>query len=166
METVPGRFGEIIIVGEKAMMMRLRVQPNVPTPPHSHPHEQMGIVLEGEGTLYIDGEEKHIKKGTSFWVPPNASHNFDATGSRRDEQHEGRREDDANARHRHVQQPACPLSSGSGSLLPPRPGLERGSERGGSYVGRGHLGAPEGARGMRGSAPPPRGDGRCCTSLG
>jgi quercetin dioxygenase-like cupin family protein len=82
LETVPGRFGEIIIVGEKAMMMRLTVQPNVPTPPHSHPHEQMGIVLEGEGTLFIDGEEKHIKKGTSFWVPPNSSHNFDATGSK------------------------------------------------------------------------------------
>ena len=82
LETVPGRFGEIIIVGEKAMMMRLTVQPNVPTPPHSHPHEQMGIVLEGEGTLFIDGEEKHITKGTSFWVPPNAAHNFDATGDK------------------------------------------------------------------------------------
>ena len=82
LETVPGRLGEIIIVGEKAMMMRLIVQPNVPTPPHKHPHEQMGIVLEGEGTLYIDGEEKHILKGTSFWVPPNSAHNFDATGDK------------------------------------------------------------------------------------
>jgi quercetin dioxygenase-like cupin family protein len=82
LETVPGRFGEIIIVGKKAMMMRLTVQPNVPTPPHSHPHEQMGIVIDGEGTLYINGEEKHIKQGTSFWVPPNAAHNFDATGDK------------------------------------------------------------------------------------
>jgi len=81
LETVKGRRGEIIIVGEKAMMMRLTVEPNVPTPPHSHPHEQMGIVLEGEGTLYIGDESMHIVKGTSFWVPPNAPHNFDATGS-------------------------------------------------------------------------------------
>ena len=63
-------------------MMRLTVQPNVPTPPHSHPHEQMGIVVEGEGDLYIDGEIKHISEGTSFWVPPNAAHNFDATGDK------------------------------------------------------------------------------------
>ncbi len=82
LETVPGRFGEIIIVGENAMMMRLTVQPNVPTPPHSHPHEQMGIVAEGEGELYIDGEIKLIKKGTSFYVPPNSMHNFDATGDK------------------------------------------------------------------------------------
>ena len=81
METVKGRRGEIIIVGEKAMMMRLTVEPNVPTPPHSHPHEQMGFVLEGEGILYIGDESMHIVKGTSFWVPPNVPHNFDATGS-------------------------------------------------------------------------------------
>jgi quercetin dioxygenase-like cupin family protein len=80
LETVEGRHGEIIIVGEKAMMMRLKVEPNIPTPPHSHPHEQMGIVLEGEGTLFIGDESIHITAGTSFWVPPNAPHNFDATG--------------------------------------------------------------------------------------
>jgi quercetin dioxygenase-like cupin family protein len=82
LETVKGRSGEIIIAGEKAMMMRLTVEPNVPTPPHSHPHEQMGLVLEGEGTLYIGDESTHIMKGTSFWVPPNTPHNFDATGRR------------------------------------------------------------------------------------
>ena len=47
LETVKGRHGEIIIVGEKAMMMRLTVEPNVPTPPHSHPHEQMGLAIQG-----------------------------------------------------------------------------------------------------------------------
>jgi len=78
LETVAGRYGEIIIVGEKAMMMRLTVQPNIPTPPHSHPHEQMGILLEGEGPLYIGDEVKEICKGTSFYVPPNSPHNFDA----------------------------------------------------------------------------------------
>ncbi len=82
LETVAGRSGEIIIVGEKAMMMRLTVQPNVPTPPHSHPHEQMGILLEGEGILYIGDEVKEICKGTSFYVPPNSPHNFDATGEK------------------------------------------------------------------------------------
>ena len=82
LETVAGRSGEIIIVGEKAIMMRLTVQPNVPTPSHSHPHEQMGILLEGEGTLYIGDEVKKIGQGTSFYVPPDTPHNFDATGEK------------------------------------------------------------------------------------
>jgi len=82
LETVKGRHGEIIIVGEKAMMMRLTVEPNIPTPPHTHHHEQMGIIIEGEGILYVGEESKRIKKGTSFLIPPNAPHNFDATGDK------------------------------------------------------------------------------------
>jgi quercetin dioxygenase-like cupin family protein len=42
----------------------------------------MGLLLEGEGTLYIGDEVKEIGQGTSFYVPPNAPHNFDATGER------------------------------------------------------------------------------------
>jgi len=80
LDTVKGRHGEIIIVGEKAMMMRLTVEPNVHTPPHSHPHEQMGLVVQGEGDLYVGDEKVHVEEGTSFWVPPNMPHNFDATG--------------------------------------------------------------------------------------
>jgi quercetin dioxygenase-like cupin family protein len=82
LETVAGRHGVILIYGEKAMMMKLKVEPNIPTPPHSHPHEQMGHLLEGEGILYIGDEKKHITAGTSFCVPPNAPHNFDATGDK------------------------------------------------------------------------------------
>ena len=62
------------------MMMRVKVEPNIPTPPHSHTHEQMGIILEGEGTLSIGDESVHIVAGTSFLVPSNVPHNFDATG--------------------------------------------------------------------------------------
>lgn len=79
-DTVKGRHGVILIVGEKAMMMKLTVEPGIPTPPHSHPHEQMGHLLEGEGMLYVGDESKRIEAGTSFWIPPEAPHNFDATG--------------------------------------------------------------------------------------
>ena len=80
LETVHGRHGSILIVGEKAMMMKLKVEPGIPTPPHSHPHEQMGHLLEGQGTLFVGDETREIVAGTSFWIPPDAPHNFDATG--------------------------------------------------------------------------------------
>ncbi|MFQ5821231.1 MAG: cupin domain-containing protein [Candidatus Heimdallarchaeota archaeon] len=82
LETVKGRHGVILVVGEKAMMMKLTVEPGIPTPPHKHPHEQMGHLLEGKGVLYIGDESVEIKAGTSFWIPPNAPHNFDATGDK------------------------------------------------------------------------------------
>ena len=82
LETVKGRKGEILIVGEKAMMMINTVEPNIPTPLHSHYHEQLGFLLEGEGDLFIGTEKKHIKAQISFVAPPNVPHNFDATGDK------------------------------------------------------------------------------------
>ncbi|UCE10854.1 MAG: cupin domain-containing protein [Candidatus Thorarchaeota archaeon] len=80
LETVKGRHGVILIVGENAMMMKLTIEPGIPTPPHSHPHEQMGYLLEGKGILHINNESREIETGTSFWIPPKAPHSFDALG--------------------------------------------------------------------------------------
>ena len=82
LETVKGRHGVILVVGEKAMMMKLTVEPGIPTPPHEHPHEQMGHLIEGKGILYVGDESVEIEAGTSFWIPPNSPHNFNATGDK------------------------------------------------------------------------------------
>ena len=61
--------------GEKIMFSYVTVQPQAPIPPlHSQPHEQMGIVLEGEVGLTIGQETQKIKKGDIFLVPPNTPH--------------------------------------------------------------------------------------------
>lgn len=78
LETVKGRHGAILQSGEKVMMMLLTVEPGIPTPPHSHPHEQVGYLLKGRGVLFSGGESREIKAGTSFLIPPNESHNFSA----------------------------------------------------------------------------------------
>jgi quercetin dioxygenase-like cupin family protein len=82
LETVRGRHGEILMAGEKCMMMINTIEPNIPTPPHTHPHEQIGYLIEGKGILYIDGKTRELEAQVTFLVPPNAAHNFDATGTR------------------------------------------------------------------------------------
>jgi quercetin dioxygenase-like cupin family protein len=82
LETVKGRHGEILIAGEKCMMMLNTIEPGLPTPPHSHPHEQIGFLQEGEGDLYMGNEKIHIKAQCSFVAPGGVSHNFDATGDK------------------------------------------------------------------------------------
>lgn len=82
LQTVKGRHGIILVVGKRAMMMKLTIEPGILTPPHSHHHEQMGHVLEGQGILYVDNDSVKIESGTSFWIPPHSSHNFDATGDK------------------------------------------------------------------------------------
>jgi quercetin dioxygenase-like cupin family protein len=82
LETVKGRHGLILQSGERIMMMVLTVKPGIPTPPHSHPHEQIGYLIEGRGVLFSGGESVEIEAGTSFLIPPNESHNFNAIGDR------------------------------------------------------------------------------------
>jgi len=82
LETVKGRQGVILQSGEKLMMMILTIEPGVPTPPHSHPHEQIGYLIEGKGILFSGGESIEIEAGTSFLIPPHESHKFSATGNR------------------------------------------------------------------------------------
>lgn len=82
LETVKGRHGEILMSGEKCMMMINTIDPGLPTPPHSHPHEQIGFLIEGEGDLYLGDEKTHLKAQCTFIASPNVPHNFDATGDK------------------------------------------------------------------------------------
>jgi len=82
LETVRGRHGVILQSGEKVMMMILTVEPGIPTTPHSHPHEQIGYLIEGRGVLFSGGKSIEIEAGTSFLIPPHEGHNFNAIGER------------------------------------------------------------------------------------
>jgi quercetin dioxygenase-like cupin family protein len=48
-------------------------------PSHSHPHEQMGMGLEGEFELVIDGEARAIRPGDVYLIPSNVPHSARAT---------------------------------------------------------------------------------------
>ncbi|MCD6354171.1 MAG: cupin domain-containing protein [Prolixibacteraceae bacterium] len=46
-----------------------------PEPPHSHPHEQISYVAEGEIIFYCEGEEdQHLKAGDIFAAPSGKKH--------------------------------------------------------------------------------------------
>jgi quercetin dioxygenase-like cupin family protein len=52
-----------------------------PDKPHSHPHEQITYVAEGELFLFI-GEEKHrLSKGDIFVAPPDVPHGIQTLSS-------------------------------------------------------------------------------------
>jgi Uncharacterized conserved protein, contains double-stranded beta-helix domain len=46
-------------------------------PPHKHPHEQVMLILEGNGALTIDGESYPMHAGSYFVIPANVEHCFD-----------------------------------------------------------------------------------------
>jgi quercetin dioxygenase-like cupin family protein len=45
-----------------------------PDPPHSHPHEQISYVVEGEINFFMAGEKYHLVKGDMYSVPPEIPH--------------------------------------------------------------------------------------------
>ena len=60
--------------GEKIMISVLEIAPNAIVPNHSHPHEQAGIMLEGEFEMTIGGETKHLKQGDAYMIPGGVEH--------------------------------------------------------------------------------------------
>jgi quercetin dioxygenase-like cupin family protein len=47
-----------------------------PDPPHSHPHEQVSYVAEGEVIFVIDGEQARLGPGDVFLVPSERPHSI------------------------------------------------------------------------------------------
>ena len=67
------------IWGERVMMVFITLEGGAEVPMHTHPHEQMGMVLEGEFELTIAGEARMVKKGDAYLVPSNVQHKAVAT---------------------------------------------------------------------------------------
>jgi len=62
------------LFGEGAMLNLLDFEPGAVVPEHSHPHEQLGIVVEGELVLKIDGVEHRLAPGHAYQIPGGVPH--------------------------------------------------------------------------------------------
>jgi len=49
-------------------------------PDHSHVYDEVIYVLEGEGTLHIDGEHEPVASGTCIHLPPLREHSLENSG--------------------------------------------------------------------------------------
>ena len=62
------------VYGEKIMMSFVYFDSHSVVPEHSHPHEQMGMVLEGTFELVIEGEARKLDKGATYLIPSGVAH--------------------------------------------------------------------------------------------
>ncbi len=72
-ETVPG-ITMRPMSGERLMLCWVELLPGAVLPDHHHPHEQGGVVLEGELTLTIAGVTKRLSAGDGFVIPGDVPH--------------------------------------------------------------------------------------------
>ncbi|NBG88431.1 cupin domain-containing protein [Isachenkonia alkalipeptolytica] len=66
---------------EDHVMRIMEVEPEGFTPKHNHPWPHINYVIQGNGTLLLDGMENPIKAGSYAFVPAEKLHQFKNTGS-------------------------------------------------------------------------------------
>ena len=63
-----------MVVGQNVMVCRFRFAPRVVTPAHSHPHEQMTLVVQGKVKFVLGDEERIVSAGDVLHFPPGFWH--------------------------------------------------------------------------------------------
>ena len=63
-----------MVVGQNVMMVRFTFEPFLVTPEHTHPHEQMTLVIQGKVKFFIEGEVKIVSPGDVLHFPPHNRH--------------------------------------------------------------------------------------------
>jgi len=76
-ELAPGLSARIF-VGDQAMLSVVTIEPNAEGTIHSHPQEQWGLMLEGDGVRTQDGTEYPVKAGDFWCTPGGVSHGLRA----------------------------------------------------------------------------------------
>jgi quercetin dioxygenase-like cupin family protein len=72
-ELVPG-FHARMVHSENMTMAYWRIEAGAELPEHSHPHEQVANLLEGEMELVVDGIAHRLTPGKVFVIPGEVIH--------------------------------------------------------------------------------------------
>ena len=63
-----------IASGEKLMLSLVTLAPDAVVPTHSHPHEQMGMLVSGTMEFTIEGETWRLSGSEMYFVPGGVPH--------------------------------------------------------------------------------------------
>jgi quercetin dioxygenase-like cupin family protein len=60
--------------GQQMLMAVVDLDPGTKVPPHNHPHEQCGAVIDGQLELTINGESRLLQPGDTYLIPGGVEH--------------------------------------------------------------------------------------------
>ena len=73
LERLPGMHGKFLHSGAMTFVY-WDIEPGAGIPEHSHPHEQVVNMLEGEFELVVDGRAHRLKAGDVLAIPGDVPH--------------------------------------------------------------------------------------------
>ena len=60
--------------GDKLMLLRVEGEAGAHAPAHSHPHEQISLVVSGRVRFFVNGEERELVPGEAVHIPSGVKH--------------------------------------------------------------------------------------------
>ena len=70
----PGIERRMLAHSGKLMAVEFRFEKGAVLETHTHPHEQIGYVVEGTLELEIDGKKEIVKAGDTYYTAPDVLH--------------------------------------------------------------------------------------------
>lgn len=62
------------VAGQDLMLSLVEMEPGAVVEKHDHPHEQMGLMLEGEAEFTIGDEQRLVRAGQMWRIPGGVPH--------------------------------------------------------------------------------------------
>jgi quercetin dioxygenase-like cupin family protein len=66
------------MAGERLMLSWVDFEPHAVVPAHSHPHEQIGVLLDGELVFQIADQQRTLGPGDMWRIPGGVVHGVEA----------------------------------------------------------------------------------------
>jgi len=60
--------------GENMTLSLVEMSPGSEVEPHSHPHEQVGMLIEGQARFFVGDEERVLHPGDMYRIPGGVEH--------------------------------------------------------------------------------------------
>ena len=73
-ERINDKIERRVLAGKHGMIVWWKVKAGAHAGAHQHPHEQMGMLLEGELTFTIGGQTRTLKPGEMWRIPGGVEH--------------------------------------------------------------------------------------------
>ena len=67
---------------DQMMLSHVEIEPHAVVAEHSHPHEQVGMVLAGKAVFTIGDEQKTLQAGDMYRIPGGVRHRVVALGEK------------------------------------------------------------------------------------
>jgi quercetin dioxygenase-like cupin family protein len=68
---------DVLAVGEKSMVTKMKYKVGDKVPPHAHPNEQSGYVISGQYRIKYPYRNEILNPGDSYSIPENIVHSWE-----------------------------------------------------------------------------------------